>query len=169
MGVAFLSSSRLLPGTQEWLVAGVLLVFGADVAGTAFADDPGISLPVLAARGAGLVVLVVLLRARARSIRREDAVWSRMSVGALTLAAGTLLSAVLTALPVPGQVAGQPAGWAPLLAFPWFYGALVRWNRTSTSLADPNDVLNGFSAVLAVIAVLVPVVGGGSGRGFFLL
>jgi hypothetical protein len=62
-----------------------------------------------------------------------------MAVAGLIGAAAVLLSAVLL-LPSPAAVVSLPVAWAPVLAFPFAYGGLVRWNRSSTSLPDPNDV-----------------------------
>ncbi|PZA19322.1 putative bifunctional diguanylate cyclase/phosphodiesterase, partial [Modestobacter versicolor] len=108
--------------------------------------------------------LAVVLVWRVRTVPGERSLWARMAVAGLVAPAALLLADVLLALPVPAAVVATPLLWAPVVAFPFAYGGLVRWNRYSTSLADPNDVLNGSAAVLAVVAVLGTVVEHTGGR-----
>jgi diguanylate cyclase (GGDEF)-like protein len=102
--------------------------------------------------------LLVLLAWRARRVPTERAVWNRLALGATVFVVALVLVLVLAVVPATRDVGGTPIVWAGVAVFPFWYGALVRWNRYSTSLADPNDVLNGAAAALAVVAVLNVVV-----------
>ncbi|WP_164704604.1 putative bifunctional diguanylate cyclase/phosphodiesterase [Blastococcus litoris] len=152
--------SRLLPGAPRWLLGLLVLVavpfslFGAVrvlrpalVAGTSLVTD----LPLVLAMH---VLLLAVLAWRARRVTTERAVWNRLALGAGVYAAGMLAAGVLALVPGTGDAALVPALWAGVAVFPFWYGGIVRWNRYGTSLADPNDVLNGSAAVLAVVAVL---------------
>jgi hypothetical protein len=77
-------------------------------------------------------------------------VWLRLALGAGVLAAAGLFAVI----PGTGGPASVPMPWAPVVAFPFVHAGLVRWNRYSTNLADPHDLLNGVSAVLAVVAIM---------------
>ncbi|MGY2065775.1 putative bifunctional diguanylate cyclase/phosphodiesterase [Blastococcus sp. SYSU DS0619] len=146
--------ARLLPGAPTWALAVVLvaavggLVTGTgrmtattgDVAGT-------VLVPVL---HLGLLAVLVW---RARCVPHEHSVWARVALGGAVLSGTVLLGSALALAPGTRELAGTVSAWAPVLAFPFLYGGLVRWNRYSTTLADPHDVLNGTSAVLAVMAV----------------
>ncbi|SDE92419.1 diguanylate cyclase/phosphodiesterase [Blastococcus fimeti] len=151
--------SRLLPGAPRWLL-GLTVLTGASFAafGTARVLAPeliggshAVDLPVLLVlHGLALAVMTW----RARRIPTERAVWNRLALGTAVFAVALLLAVVLALVPATRAGAAIPAYWAGVVVFPFWYGALVRWNRYGTSLADPNDVLNGAAAVLAVVAVL---------------
>lgn len=115
--------------------------------------------------GAAALVAAVawLLTWRGARTMPEREVWQRLVLSGLAVAAGALATAVCAAVPDWRPVGALPVSLAVLLTFPAVYGGLLRWNRYSTSLADPNDVLNGISAVLVAVAignVVVDLVGG---------
>jgi diguanylate cyclase (GGDEF)-like protein len=148
--------SRLLAGAPRWLLGLVIVLAVAQV--TVSLPGPGNALGVgdgvrralaLALQLATVAVLVW----RSRAVALERTLWRRLAAGSAVLAVGVLTSALLAGL-LPGpDLADLPMAWAPMLSFPLVYGGLVGWNRYSTSVADPNDTINGVSAVLAVIAV----------------
>lgn len=167
------AGSPLLPGAPRWLLglvalAAVLVEVPATL--RLVRPDQPAGLPHLAELGL-LVLLQVLLLGllvwRARSVGSERAVWTRLALGAAVFVVCTAASVALHLVPGTGALAVAPLAWSTVGAFPFLYGALVRWNRHSTSVADPNDALNGASAVLAVVAVLnialVPDGGGFAG------
>ncbi|TYP88507.1 putative bifunctional diguanylate cyclase/phosphodiesterase [Blastococcus xanthinilyticus] len=147
--------ARLLPGTPVWALAVVVLaavgslVTGAGRTAAATSVSP-VRLLLVTTVHAGLLVVLVW---RARAVPHERAVWLRIALGATVLTATVLLGNALALAPGMHGAAAALAAWAPVLAFPLLYGGLVRWNRYSTNLADPHDVLNGAGAVLAVVAV----------------
>ncbi|WP_448607791.1 putative bifunctional diguanylate cyclase/phosphodiesterase [Geodermatophilus sp. URMC 60] len=148
------ASPRLLPGTPRWALAVVVALAAAGAVGVVLvpAPDPlapAHFLPALAMHG-GLCVLLVR---RALGTQQERVVWVRVALSALVFTACALCAGVLGLVPATRAVAAVPLAWAPVLAFPFVYGGLVRWNRFGTTLADPNDVLNGSSAVLAAVAL----------------
>ena len=119
-------------------------------------------LPVVWAALLALGVGWSLLR-RARRDAPERDIWSRLLVTGLVLATGVLGTAVAADVLSPSPLGSLPIAVAVVVTFPAVYGGLLRWNRYSTSLADPNDVLNGCSAVLVAVAianVVVDCVGG---------
>ncbi|MGY1823764.1 putative bifunctional diguanylate cyclase/phosphodiesterase [Geodermatophilus sp. SYSU D00079] len=146
--------ARLLPGAPRWALGLAVVLVGVQTTAP---------LTGAAARGGPLGVLVGLapyapvagiLLWRALRVPHERAVWMRLALGVVVLGSTSAGLAVLAAgVPAARGLAGPIGLWLPVLAFPLFYGALVRWNRYSTTLADPSDVLNGVSAVLAVVAV----------------
>ncbi|MGY1752529.1 putative bifunctional diguanylate cyclase/phosphodiesterase [Blastococcus sp. SYSU D01042] len=166
------AGSPLLPGAPRWLLGLVALAAALSGIPTAVRilgpeGGPGVDLFVdLGLFGLLHVLLLGLLVWRARTVASERAVWSRLAVGAAVFV-GCIVAAVLLHLVAATRpLAAVPLAWSPAAAFPFIYGALVRWNRHSTSVADPNDALNGASAVLAVVAVLNLVLvpdGGGFG------
>ncbi|WP_092199006.1 putative bifunctional diguanylate cyclase/phosphodiesterase [Blastococcus tunisiensis] len=152
--------SRLLPGAPRGLLAlavllavpflafGLLRIAWPDaVTGVGGAVD-------LALLVALHVVLLAVLVWRARTVPTERAVWNRLALGAAVFVVALAVVGVLAISPATRAAAVVPTYWAGVAVFPFWYGGLVRWNRHSTSLADPNDVLNGSAAVLAVVAVL---------------
>ena len=147
--------SRLLPGAPGWLLAVLLLTAGlALFSGTgrmaaATAAAPPELLLVAALHGTLLAILVW----RARTMAHERAVWIRIALGAGAITATVVAGTVLALVPATREIAAATTLWAPVVAFPLVYGGLVRWNRFSTNLADPNDALNGAAAVLAVVAI----------------
>jgi diguanylate cyclase len=155
--------SRLLPGAPRWLLLLAVLtgvsfaVFGGTriLAPQLTGGSHAVDLPAL------LVLHALALGVgtwRARRIPTERAVWTRLALGTAVFAVAMLVAVALALVPATREGAAIPAYWAGVLVFPFWYGALVRWNRYGTSLADPNDVLNGASAVLAVVAVLDVVI-----------
>lgn len=152
--------SRLLPGAPRWLLGLIALVtVPCSVFGAVRVVDPTLvpgsslvtDLPVVVTMH---LLLSALLVWRARSVPTERAVWNRLALGAAVYVVGMVASGVLALVPGTGSVALAPALWSGVAVFPFWYGGIVRWNRYGTSLADPNDVLNGSAAVLAVVAVL---------------
>jgi diguanylate cyclase (GGDEF)-like protein len=106
----------------------------------------------------GLMALLLfagsgLLWQRSQSVPLERTLWRRMGCAFAVLAGAAVVSAALSLVPSLSKLGQFPLAWASVLIFPLIYGALVGWNRYSTSLADPNDIINGVSAVLAVVAV----------------
>ncbi|SOE02952.1 putative bifunctional diguanylate cyclase/phosphodiesterase [Blastococcus haudaquaticus] len=152
--------SRLLPGAPRWLLVLTLLgAVGFALFGVARLVRPGLFTGLARSLDVPVLVvlhtaLLVLLAWRARRVVTERAVWNRLALGAAVFVVALLVVLVLAVLPATREIAGLPIIWAGVAVFPFWYGALVRWNRYSTSLADPNDVLNGAAAVLAVVAVL---------------
>jgi diguanylate cyclase len=161
--------SRLLPGAPRWLLGLVAFVAVPSwLLATARVLDPGTvggigpltDVPLLLALH---VLLLALLWWRARAVASERAVWNRLALGAAVFVVMIAATVVLSLVPATRAVALAPLYWSGAAVFPFWYGALVRWNRHRTTIADPNDVLNGLSAVLAVIAVLNVVVHGTGG------
>ena len=104
----------------------------------------------LAAVAVANLVAIGLMVRRARSSTREHDVWVRWAA-----AAGCVS--------VSGALGQLGAPWAAaLVAVPAFllgYGAVVRWNRYATSLADPHELMNGVAAVAAALALADLVAG----------
>jgi diguanylate cyclase (GGDEF)-like protein len=150
--------SRLLPGAPRWWLALVVIsALGGLVTGTGRTGSAG-----LAATGGPLAVLLTVtphvgllavLAWRSRSVAHERAVWWRITLGIAAMTAGVAAASLLDVVPATRALATAALLWAPVLAFPGVYGGVVRWNRFRTDLAEPHDFLNGFSAVLAVVAV----------------
>ncbi|WP_236831042.1 bifunctional diguanylate cyclase/phosphodiesterase [Blastococcus sp. KM273128] len=148
-----------MPGAPRWLLGLValvalptaLLATATRLAPGTTAPDPRLFLPLLLVLH---VLLLALLWWRVRSVATELPVWNRFALGAAVFLLCVAASAVLQFVPVPRAVALAPLYWSGALVFPLWYGALVRWNRHSTSTADPNDALNGISAILAIVAIL---------------
>ncbi|WP_100498296.1 putative bifunctional diguanylate cyclase/phosphodiesterase [Geodermatophilus chilensis] len=157
---------RLLPGTPRGalrvtLVLSVAAIVVTAALGPAVATGsdgaaPGRFTLVLALHGA----MVGLLVWRARTLPQERAVWSRIALAGLVFAAGALAAGVLAVIPATRSFTAVPMEWAPVAAFPLIHSGLVRWNRYTTGLADPSDVLNGISGVLAALAALNVVLSG---------
>ncbi|MGY1623614.1 putative bifunctional diguanylate cyclase/phosphodiesterase [Geodermatophilus sp. SYSU D00965] len=147
-------SPQLLPGTPRWALAVVVLLAGAGAASVVLlpaADPfaPATLLPALALH-AGLCALLVQ---RARRTLQERAVWDRVALSALVFTTAVAVTALLAMVPATRGAAALPVSWAPLVAFPFVYGGLARWNRSPTGFADSNDVINGTCAVLATMAL----------------
>ncbi|MBN1092255.1 diguanylate cyclase [Blastococcus sp. TML/M2B] len=158
--------SRLLPGAPRWLLG--LLVLAAVlclIPALLRLARPGAPGPLVGVALLALLHLLLtgLLTWRAWTIGSERAVWARLALGAAVFFAAVTSAVVLHLVPATRSVAMVPLAWSGAAVFPFWYGALVRWNRHSTSTADPNDALNGFSAVLAVDALLNLTVDAGSG------
>ena len=153
------SPSRWLPGSPSALLP---TVAGAGVA----ASTVGAGAP-LAVRVGGAVLLVAAVAWlgawRSHRAMPDRAVWTRLTLSGLAVALGAAVTVVAAAVPGWQHVGSLPIAAAVVVTFPAVYGGLLRWNRYSTSLADPNDVLNGCSAVLVAVAignVVVDHVGG---------
>ena len=151
---------RFLPGTpRRVLQLGLLLCAAATVA-TALLG------PVVAAGSDGAApgrfaivlalhaTLVGLLVWRARTLPQERVVWTRIALAGLVFAAAALAAGVLAVIPATQSLTAVPMAWAPVVAFPFIHSGLVRWNRYTTGLADPSDVVNGASGAVAAVAVL---------------
>ncbi|GAB3350913.1 putative bifunctional diguanylate cyclase/phosphodiesterase [Modestobacter lapidis] len=151
---------RPLPGAPRWALVLVAVLATAEVvAATVPALRPredalGLTLGHLGLVLALHVCLCVVLLWRARSVAHERFLWHRLALAAVLTAVCFAVATLMYLSPATSWLGFLPVAWAPLLAFPLVYGGLVRWNRYSTNLADPNDVLNGLSAVLAVVAVM---------------
>jgi len=160
------SRPRLLPGAPRRVLRVALLlgaaaivvtaVFGPAVAAGSDGADLGHFSIVLALHAA----LVGLLVWRARTLPQERVVWSRMALAGLVFAAAALTAGVFALIPGMRPLTAVPMAWAPIAAFPLIHSGLVRWNRYTTGLADPSDVLNGVSGGLAALAALNVVLHG---------
>ncbi len=150
---------RLLPGAPQWLLGLVVLAAGicfvpAVLRLLGVVDsgevDPITDVPPLLLMH---VLLLGLLVWRARTVASERSVWFRLTIGAGVFVVCFAGSIVLALIPDTRSIALIPLFWAGAAVFPFWYGAIVRWNRHSTSVADPNDALNGLGAVLAIVAI----------------
>ena len=135
---------------------------------------PALAVAVVSTTGrpgpVGLVLAVLLLAAvglllgwRSADGQPESGMWARLLLSGGLLAAGVLGTIACSLVPGWEQVGGLPLALATALVFPPVYGGLLKWNRYSTSAADPNDVLNGSAGVLVAVAignVLVDDLGG---------
>jgi hypothetical protein len=83
-----------------------------------------------------------------------------MALAGLVFAAAALTAGVFALIPGMRPFTAVPMAWAPMAAFPLIHSGLVRWNRYTTGLADPSDVLNGVSGGLAALAALNVVLHG---------
>ncbi|MCZ2807517.1 bifunctional diguanylate cyclase/phosphodiesterase [Modestobacter sp. VKM Ac-2983] len=147
---------RLLPGSPRWALVVVAAAAALVAAGLVDLGAPALAIPGVSLGGsvALCVGACAALSWRARRVGHERGLWTRLALAALLTTLGPVASRVLELVDVPAAVAALPAEWAPVAAFPLAYAGLVRWNRYRTNLADPNDVLNGLAAVLAVVALL---------------
>ena len=100
---------------------------------------------VLAWVAAGVAALLAtgLMVGRARRTPSEAAVWYRWAGAAGGVTLGSLV--VAGGLPLVGTL-------VTACAFPFAYGAGVRWNRYATTLADPHELMNGVASAIAVVA-----------------
>ncbi|RBY79360.1 GGDEF-domain containing protein [Blastococcus sp. TF02-09] len=148
--------ARLLPGSPRTALACVGLAAAGSVAVGIAPPGAGSGPRPLAGLFGVLLcaALATVLVWRARQVHHERTVWSRIALGTIVSASGIVVAIVLSLIPATRTFAFATAMWAPVLAFPIMYGGLVRWNRYSTSLGDPNDLMNGMSGVLAVVAAL---------------
>ncbi|NEK84633.1 bifunctional diguanylate cyclase/phosphodiesterase [Blastococcus saxobsidens] len=154
--------TRLLPGapvitTTIVVVAAALLLAAGQGRVDAVSATPTTGPWRLLLMGALHGGLLTVLFWRARQVAHERTVWSRIAAGAAIIAGAVPLAVLLGLSPDTRDAAVALTLWAPVAAFPLVYGGLVRWNRFSTNLADPNDTLNGASAVLAVVALVTLV------------
>jgi diguanylate cyclase (GGDEF)-like protein len=159
-------SLGLLPGTPRRVLRVTLLLSAAAVVATA-AAGPAVA-PGSSGAAPGRFALVLALHAalvgllvwRARTLPQERVVWVRMAQAGIVFAAAALASGLLALFPATQSATAAPMAWAPMAAFPLIHSGLVRWNRYTTGLADPSDVLNGVSGVLAALAALNVVLHG---------
>jgi len=125
---------------------------------------PALTLAGLSATGrpgpAGLVLAVLLLAAlglllgwRSADGQPEGDMWARLLLSGGVLGAGVLATIACSLVPAWQQVGALPLAVATVLTFPGVYGGLLKWNRFSASGLDPNDVLNGCSAVLVLVSI----------------
>jgi diguanylate cyclase (GGDEF)-like protein len=125
---------------------------------------PALAVAAVSATGqpgpGGLVLAVLLLAAlglllgwRTADRQPERDMWARLLLSGGVLGAGVLGTVAASLVPGWEQVGGLPLAAATALVFPVVYSGLLKWNRFSTSAADPNDVLNGSAAVLLVVAI----------------
>jgi diguanylate cyclase (GGDEF)-like protein len=150
---------RPLPGAPRWVLAFVAVLAVTEVVTglvPGLRARPGA--PVATVSHLVMVLalnigLCAVLLWRARSVPHERWLWRRLSLAGVLSCLCLAVTTALYLFPSTDRFAFLPLAWAPLLVFPIVYGGLVRWNRFSTNLADPNAVLNGLSGVLAVVAV----------------
>ncbi|MEU2348848.1 EAL domain-containing protein [Modestobacter sp. NPDC049651] len=146
--------AHLLPGAPR---AGLAVVGGLAVLGLAAAPGGGpgsvTGTATVVLTGALTLALGGVLHWRALRVRQERAVWTRLTVTAALLGLGALGTALCSVVPGWQDAGALPACCAVVVTFPAVYGGLLRWNRYSTSLADPNDTLNGCSAVAVAVAI----------------
>ena len=157
---------RLLPGTPRGALRFTLAVsavaivvtavLGPAVASGSSGAAPGRFAVVLALHGA----MIALLVWRVRTLPQERVVWARMALAGAVFAVCALAAGVLALIPATRAFTAVPMDWAPVASFPLIHSGLVRWNRYTTGLADPSDVLNGVSGVLAALAALNVVFSG---------
>jgi diguanylate cyclase (GGDEF)-like protein len=135
---------------------------------------PALAVAVVSATGrpgpVGVVSAVLLLAAlglllgwRTTEDQPEREMWTRLLLSGGLLGVGVLGTVAASLVPGLEQVGGLPLAVATALVFPPVYSGLLKWNRYSTSAADPNDVLNGSAGVLVAVAignVLVADLGG---------
>ncbi|MFW3171172.1 putative bifunctional diguanylate cyclase/phosphodiesterase [Geodermatophilus sp. CPCC 206100] len=157
--------ARLLPGAPRRALGIAVAFTTVQIVLAATGALPATGSPARLAVGLPLFgCLAAILLWRARRVPQEREVWGRVALAGAVVVAVVAVLAVLGTLPGARAAAEAGVQWAPVAAFPLFYSALVRWNRHSTSLADPNDVLNGLAAVLAVVAVASVVIDSTGGR-----
>ena len=143
---------RLLPAAPRWALPAVAAsALGVLAAALHPALLPGPGQPLLTA--CLLVATCLALGWRARQAAAEQQVWHRAAVAARAATATAAAAWALDAV-APAPVAALAAGCVPVVAAAVLYGALVNWNRHSSSRADPDDTLNGTGAVLVLVALL---------------
>ncbi|GAB3458034.1 putative bifunctional diguanylate cyclase/phosphodiesterase [Kineococcus endophyticus] len=90
---------------------------------------------------------------RARRATAEGLVWRLFSWGCFLYGVGAVSTAAVAAVPGLQPYTDVPNAVCAALTFPLAYRALVRWSRRSAGV-DPDDLLNGVSAVLVVAALV---------------
>jgi len=98
-----------------------------------------------------LACVAALLRAQRTSTERS--LWQRLSLAAGVVCADVLVWQLLQHLGLVGVWSAVVVVVPWMVVFLALYGALVRWNRYPTALADPHDTLNGLSSVLVATAL----------------
>ncbi|WP_156036501.1 bifunctional diguanylate cyclase/phosphodiesterase [Blastococcus sp. URHD0036] len=156
-------ATRLLPGRPRVLVAVVaaatvlqVLLAATDLSPALERHSELLALPAYAG-------LVAVLRWRVATVHAERDVWQRLSLGALALAVLTLVGALLETVPATHDAGPVLAAWAPLAAYVFLYGGVVRWNRYGTEVADPDNLLTGVAAMLSWVALTQSAVDGFGG------
>ncbi|WP_448640195.1 putative bifunctional diguanylate cyclase/phosphodiesterase [Geodermatophilus sp. URMC 63] len=152
--------ARLLPGIPRWVLLGALPLPLVAVVPALVADRP--VTPGSASPGpAGLLGSLALQAAfcgllvwRARRLPHERVLWGRLALASVVFSVAVVAGALLGVQEATAPFAAVPVAWAPVLTFPLLHSGLVRWNRSSGHLTDPDDVLNGVSGVLAAVALL---------------
>src|SRR5690554_1393522 len=122
----------------------IALVAVAAVGVTATGSGSHITGPASPAGGISLAALycgmLAVLAWRARRVPLEQNAWTRLAWAAAIPAAAATGSALLAVAGLPDELGSTAIGWAPVVAFPLWYGGLVRWNRYRSHLADLNDI-----------------------------
>ncbi len=90
---------------------------------------------------------------RAGRATAEGLVWRLFSWGCFLYGVGAVSTAAVAAVPGLQPYTDVPNAVCAALTFPLAYRALVRWSRRSAGV-DPDDLLNGVSAVLVVAALV---------------
>jgi len=90
---------------------------------------------------------------RSRRAAGEGFLWRRLALAAAVVVVDAGSWQVLSRTGVTGPRAALAVAVPWVVVFLALYGALVRWNRYPTVLADPHDTLNGLSSVLAATAL----------------
>jgi len=143
---------RLLTEAPRGLLVPVVLLAVLQVALALGPVDVGDAV----APGVGLALQLVtcrLLLWRARLAPDERALWQRFAGAAALLAGGCAVAVLVVSLRADPTAGVAPLVLAHVAAFPLLYGGMVLWNRDSTNVADPSDILLGAASVLVVVAV----------------
>ena len=105
----------------------------------------------------GLLLATIALRHRASRVGSEPRAWSRLLFGVAIIAGAILLGRIadVGAAGRPGLtgIGALVASIGCGLACGPFYQGLIHWNRTRLEDVDPGDLVNGFSAVLAMVGL----------------
>ncbi|WP_328291292.1 EAL domain-containing protein [Kineococcus sp. NBC_00420] len=94
-----------------------------------------------------------ILTWRARRSTAERIVWRMFSLACLLYGVGAVTTVAFMLIPATTALVDVPAAACAAITFPLAYRALVRWSRHGAGV-DADDLLNGTSSVLVVIAVL---------------
>jgi diguanylate cyclase (GGDEF)-like protein len=84
----------------------------------------------------------------------EEVLWRRLSIGAGIMAFVALACSIGQALNVGLREGFLAIALGPVVGFPYLFAGFARWNRYPTVAADPEDSLNGTSALLAAVALI---------------
>ncbi len=105
----------------------------------------------------GLLVAVIALRRRAADAQDEPRTWTRVLLGVALIAvsalAGQIADAATSDRPDLSGIGGLISSIGCVLACGPFYLGLINWNRARLEDMDPGDSVNGFSAILAMVAL----------------
>ncbi|QTE31173.1 putative bifunctional diguanylate cyclase/phosphodiesterase [Pengzhenrongella sicca] len=158
--------SRLAPVSVITLASSACFVLGANRPGSAaLLAQQAVAIVVLAASGA---VLWTRAGSRGDDEGSERGVWRALAAAVFVAAVGATAQAALDWARFPigaDQFAVRSAvfGASTLVACPLLYQALIRWNRARGLVGDPDDWLNGLSAVFALAAIVNLVLWHGGG------